>query len=123
MTDKDKNKLVVTEDGIYLKLGINEETKKIFTIDSGKIIKYLYYRNRFKQNKIGFNYHALKLIMNNPHIKDKTIYVILGNKIFTVNINDILNRKDFLHFKKQGYELQCFYPISALTPFSIRKNL
>lgn len=120
LIDKDNNKLIITESGVYLKLDNDDTPRQIFKIESGKIVKHVYKKNIFKNKNIGFNYHALKMLNENQHIKDKTVYIIIGRDIYTVNIKDILGRKNFLHFKKQGYELQCFYPISCLNKYTRR---
>ena len=67
-----------------------------------------------KGNKIGFNYYALLWLSEHPRLKKLPIHVRMGNKHYPVKTEDILKKKDFLHFKDNGFELQVFYPLKEI---------
>jgi len=114
--DKDGNLLIVQDSGIYLKLTSELIPRKIFTLNDGKIIKYVKKSNVMQRPHpmIGFNYYALQMIQDFSQFRDKNIYIYHRNKIYKIDSFKILNHKEFLYFKKEGFELQCFYPIKLL---------
>ena len=90
--------------------------RKIFTLNGNKILKYVKNSHVMKKPHpmIGFNYYALQMIQDYPQFRDKNIYIQYKRKIYKVDSFTILNHKEFLYFKKEGFELQCFYPIKLL---------
>lgn len=119
--DKLGNRLYVHTDGMYLKLITEHMPRKIFTFESGRVIKYVKKSNIMQKpyRAIGFNYHALLEIENNEIFKDRNIYIRLGKKYYKVPVLTILNKKEFFHYKDQGFELQCFYPFSIIMTLEI----
>ena len=113
-TDKDGNRLFLHDGGTSLKLASEPRMRTILSFQGGKMCKWLSKKNIMNVGggMIGFNYHALKMIMANDMIKDKNIYLRYGRKTFRLPIKAILEHKEFLHFKEEGFELQCFYPLS-----------
>lgn len=115
--DKHGNKLYLGDTGLYLKLDSEHRLRKIFTFSSGKIVKNIRKANIFKFGNnhtpsVGFNYFALQLIKDRT--RQEYIYVILGNKIRRIAITEILDKGEFLHFLKEGFELQIFYPLDDM---------
>lgn len=122
--DKDGNTLSLTEDGVFLLLKKERQYRLILKIENGKIVKYVKKKNVMRTNPpmIGFNYESLKMIKRHPRIKDKNIYIIIGKKAYFVSVEDVINHKEFLHFKKDGFELQCFYPVELLTDYNPKER-
>lgn len=120
--DKDGNLLIAQDSGIYLKLVSEIIPRKIFTLNNGKIIKYVKNSNVMQRPHpmIGFNYYALQMIQDFPEFRDKNIYIEYKRKHYKVDSYKILNHKEFLYFKKEGFELQCFYPIKLLEDKEIK---
>ena len=116
--DSEGNKLFVGDTGIYLKLKTERSNRQILTFRDGKIMKNIGKGGIMKAGggMIGFNYHALKYLIENKKLKDKPIYIRMSNKYYTVMPIDILELKNFLHFKTDGFELQVFYPVKDLVP-------
>ena len=114
--DKDGNLLIVQDSGFYLKLANEIMPRKIFTFNSGKIMKYVKNSNVMQKPRpmIGFNYYALQMIQDHPQFRDKNIYIQYKKKYYKIDSFKVLNHKEFLYFKKEGFELQCFYPIKLL---------
>ncbi len=114
--DKDGNKLFMADTGFYLKLLKDPKIKEILSFSGGKICKWLRKDNimMIRGGMVGFNYHALKMIMDSDMIKDKNIYLRYGRKVFRVPVEMILSKKEFLHFKHEGFELQCFLPLADI---------
>lgn len=115
-TDKQGNKLIIYNDGFYLKLHNKPEPLKIYTLSGGKIIKYVKKANIMRKpySCVGFNYHSLLEIQHREIFKDKNIYIRMHNKVYKVNSLNILKKKEFFHYKTEGFELQCFYPMSII---------
>jgi hypothetical protein len=116
--DKDGNILYIANDGIFLKLKTELQPRKIFSFYDRSIVKFVKKSNIMKPDSkvelIGFNYNALRLINDSKFIKNKQIVVRIGLKNYTITPDEVLNYKEFLHFKQSGFELQCFYPINKL---------
>lgn len=114
LQDHDGNKIFFVEDGIYLKLSSDNIPKRIFSIRDGTVWKYVKSKHIMKHllsgPMIGFNYQALKY-MPKPV---KYIAVVANNTVRKVKIQDILERKEFLYFKKEGFEKQIFYPLELM---------
>ncbi|MBC8550295.1 MAG: hypothetical protein H8D23_11680 [Candidatus Brocadiales bacterium] len=117
--DKDGNKVILHNDGIHLKLKGDPQLRKIFTFNSGRITRMVPPRNimlqkQVKGGMIGFNYHALTLIATSELLSKKPILLLIGKDRYEVSADDILAKKEFLHFKSEGAELQCFYAINDM---------
>ena len=114
--DSQGNKILTGDTGIYLKLKDEVNNRQIFAFRDGKIIKYVNKNGvmRAGGGMIGFNYYALMWLAEHKRLKTKPIYIRLGKKYYKVMPQEILDLKNFLHFKKDGFELQCFYPIKNL---------
>ena len=78
-TDKQGNKIYLYDDGLYLKLIGKGYPKKIFSFNSGRIIKYVKKSNIMKKpySAIGFNYYALLELSHCKFIKNKNIFILL----------------------------------------------
>ena len=113
-TDKYGNRLMIHQSGVMLKLKIEKREKEIFKIEGSTVSKYIAKRNIFKKdNSIGFNYSALKLLKD--RLKIHHIIIRVGkNSPTKLKIQDILNDGKFMHFLKGGFELQIFYPLEKL---------
>ena len=114
--DKDGNKVILHNDGIHLKLKGDPRLRKIFNFNSGRITRMvptsnIMLQNRVKGGMIGFNYHALTLIATSELLSKKPILLLIGKSRYEVSADDVIAEKEFLHFKSEGAELQCFYPI------------
>ena len=108
------DKLYFHESGIELKLKSERTTRKIFSFNSGAIVKRVLKKNIMKVNdSIGFNYEALK-VLRDKYPKYKYIYVVIGKKKYKVPISEIITNGSFLHFKEVGFELQIFYKVEDL---------
>lgn len=114
--DSQGNRLLVGDTGIYLKLVNKPNNLQIFAFRDGKIIKYVGKNGvlRAGGGNLGFNYYALQYLAEHPRLKKQPIYIRMGKKYFKVMPIDILNLKEFLHFKEKGFELQVFYPVKDL---------
>jgi hypothetical protein len=114
--DADGNKLLAGDTGIYLKLKKEPNNRQIFAFRDGKIVKYVGKNGIMKAGggMLGFNYYALQWLAEHKRLKTKPIYVRMGKKYYKVMPSEILEKKIFLHFKSDGFELQCFYPIKEL---------
>lgn len=111
-TDGYGNKLFMAVDGIYLKLKEEHQLKRIIAFRNGRVVKYVKKTNIFRPNGkrlIGFNFNALKLVREKS--KQKYIYIQYGSKYQKIYIQDIFDNGDYLHFLKEGFELQIFYPL------------
>lgn len=122
--DKQGNKIYLHDDGVYLKLITDVIPKKIFSFNGGRIIKYVKKSNIMKKpySAIGFNYYALLELQNAKFVKRKEIYIRLGKKYYKIPIETILQKKEFFHFKSQGYELQCFYPMASILKLEVNSK-
>lgn len=116
INDNEGNRLILANDGIYLKLRNKPMPLQIFTYRSGTVYKFVKKSNIFNPRggkpMVGFNYYALKLILNRT--KAKTIMVRTSNKYYLVQIEDIIAKGSFLHFLKLGFEKQVFYTIDDM---------
>ena len=116
-TDKDGNKLIVTDREILLKLK-NKREKQVFKLSpGGHVEKYVTQKNIMRvigeEGGVGFNYAALKILRDK--LKAKKIAVRIGNRTpLHVEIDDIFKNGKFLHFINDGYELQIFLPIEMM---------
>jgi len=117
-TDKDGHKLMIGEDAIYLKLKHEGRMKKIFKVKDGIVEKYVAPKNIMRaigtEGGIGFNYNALRILIN--ELKIKKIILRIGHRGTPIHleIKEILYNGKFLHFLNEGFELQIFYPIELL---------
>ncbi len=116
LIDNDGNRLILGDDGIYLKLKGDPSTRKILSFTGGKIVKYVKKKNIFKpkngKEMIGFNYYSLKLLKERTKLR--TIYVRYGRTMRSINIDELLEHGKFLHFLKSGFELQTFYMLENM---------
>lgn len=117
LNDKEGNRLLIGNDGIFLKLIGHPGYKHILTFQGGRIIKYVKKSNVFtpKGGKpmIGFNYYSLKLLKERMK-KHKFIYVKLNNKFKKIAVDELLKNGMFLHFLKSGFEKQIFYNVGDM---------
>jgi len=108
-TDELGNQLGFKSDGLYLRLK-NEHgrLRKLFAIKNGKVSKYIKQANLLvKANAIGFNYESLKMLLERNH---KKIHArIEGRVTLVLDIQDIIDKQNFLWFKQQGFERQIFW--------------
>ena len=118
LKDKDGNKVIMHNDGIHLKLKGSPGLRKIFSFNSGRITKVVPRSNimRINGGMVGFNYHALTLIATSELLSKKPIILVIGKDRYEVTADEILEKKEFLHFKAENMELQCFYKISDMKP-------
>ena len=99
------DKLYFHESGIELKLKSERTTRKIFSFNSGAIVKRVLKKNIMKvNNSIGFNYEALK-VLRDKYPKYKYIYVVVGKKKYKVPITELISNGSFLHFKEVGLDM------------------
>lgn len=114
--DKDGNKLLIGDTGIYLKLKKDTSNKQIFAFRDGKVVKFVNKNGimRAGGGMIGFNYYALQWLAEHKRLKKHYIYIRMAGKYYKVKATEILEKKTFLHFKSDGFDLQCFYPIKDL---------
>ncbi len=112
--DSNGNKLFFMPKGIYLSLNNQKKRKKIFSISpEGYVTKYVKKSNIMRTNQmIGFNFEAIKLLDEHKRIND--IIICIGKDTYKLSIDMLLIYGKFLHFKKQGFEKQLFYPINKL---------
>lgn len=116
-TDEHGNKLLIGQDGIYLKLKSENKMREIFKIRNTTVEKYVSRKNIFRKigekGAIGLNYNALKIIQEKMKIKKIAIRVG-GGKPKLVSIKDIFDRGIYLRFLQLGFELQVFCPMELL---------
>ena len=113
--DEYGNKIFTINDGAYLKLVDEKHPRKILDIsDDGKFSKYVKKENIFrKTNSIGFNYHLL--VEMEKVLKSPVIQIAIEDiGEFEIPAKDILEEKQFLNYKNNGFEIQCFYPIEKM---------
>ncbi|MBC8146737.1 MAG: hypothetical protein H8E98_01995 [Bacteroidetes bacterium] len=117
LIDDNNNKLMIGDDGIYLKLAKDPKVRQILSFRHGRIIKFVRKSNVFTPKNgtamVGFNYYSLKLIkerMNRINI----IYIKISNKYKKVSIDELLKNGKFLHFLKSGFEKQIFYNVEDM---------
>ncbi len=114
--DSQGNKLLIGDTGIYLKLKKDTNNKQIFAFRDGKIVKFVSKNGvmRVGGGMIGFNYYALQWIAEHKRLGKKPIYIRMNQKYYSITAQEILEKKIFLHFKSDGFDLQCFYPTKDL---------
>lgn len=114
--DKNGNKVLLHNNGILLKLKGESRFRQIFRFDSGRITKRVAQANlmRIKEGMVGFNYHALQLIATSERLSKHDIIVIVDDKQYEISALEILDKKEFLHFKKTGMELQCYFSVNDM---------
>ena len=116
-TDKQGNKLMIGNSGIYLKLKKENKMKEIFKIRGTTVEKYTAKKNIMRavgeNGAIGFNYNALKILKERMRIKKITVRVG-GQTPIAVPIQKIFDKGKFLHFLEGGFELQLFFPMEFL---------
>ena len=116
-SDKWGNKLFVDTYGVYLKLNGVNYSRKIFSFRGKEVVKYVKQNHIMKTlekgKMIGFNHDALKLLKQKG-VKYIWIMLYNGKRKGKVKIDDILELKEFLHFKHEGFERQVFYPIKLI---------
>ena len=98
-------------DGLYLKLATekNKKLRQLFKIKDGKVSKWVHPDNVLKKARaVGFNYEGCKAMVNKGY-KDLTI--IIGTQRFHITFHDLLEKGDFLWFKKDGFDKQIFWKI------------
>jgi len=110
MKDAQGNLLGFRPDGMYLKLSGEDRLRQVFAIKGDKVSKYVSPANILKKaNAIGFNYDGLKELLARGH---KTIHVVIGKRqSIKLSIQSILDNKEFLWFKEQGFERQIFWKL------------
>jgi len=117
MKDKDGNRLLLGDTGIFLKLKSERRNREIFSSRGGQLKKYVTKNNIFAPKGsgkmyVGFNYNALRLIVVEKLKAKQIIIHIAGRKMFTVDPKEILENGDFLWFKKEGFERQIFFDVT-----------
>jgi len=114
--DKNGNSIRLHNNGILLKIKGETRFRQIFRFDSGRITKRVTQANvmRIKEGMIGFSYHALQLIATSERLSKHDIVVIFEDKQYEISALEILDKKEFLHFKKTGMELQCYFSLSDM---------
>jgi len=117
LTDNNNNKLMIGDDGIYLKLAKDPKIRQILSFRDGRVIKFVRKTNVFTPNKgtamVGFNYYAIKLIKQRMN-RISIIYVKISNKYKKVLVDELLKKGKFLHFLKSGFEKQIFYNVEDM---------
>lgn len=111
ITDSEGNQIGFRFDGLYLRLAGQKRLKLLFKIKNGAVSKWISPSNILrKANAIGFNYDGLKELKNKGH---NFITIIIGSQnSFSLKIDDILEKGDFLWFKNQGFEKQIFWKLN-----------
>lgn len=117
LRDDNNNRLMIGDNGIYLKLDKDPQVKEILSFRHGRIIKFVKKANIFTPENgtsmIGFNYYAVKLIKERMNRID-AIYIKIGKKYKKVLVDELLKKGKFLHFLKQGFEKQIFYNLGDM---------
>ena len=115
--DNDGNTLAIWRDGVYLQLKGEQRPRKILELAGrNRVIKRVLKKNVMRKPvpSIGFNYHALKMIALEPRLKDVKINILYKSKTYVVTPSQVIDDGEFFHYKKEGFELQVFYPIEKL---------
>jgi hypothetical protein len=116
--DKFGNAIIVSGNSISLKLKSEKRIRQIGTINlKDKYLSVDRIRSKHlfrKNNSYGFNHYVLF----NATKFDK---VLLSDDFGTwlIPISIILEKGSFLHFNKDGFELQIFLPLDIITKYSI----
>lgn len=116
--DNFQNCIVVNNDNIYIKFNNELKGRLVGVLNREK--RWLFVRRDRekhllkKANCYGFNYH----ILSTARLFDK---VRLSDNYGTYNIpiQEILSKGSFLHFKKQGFEVQIFMNIQDIKKYRI----
>lgn len=99
-------------DGLYLRLATEKKKKlrQLFKIKDGKVSKWVHPNNVLKKARsVGFNYEGCKAMVNKGH---KDLSVIIGSQpAFHITFHELLDKGDFLWFKKDGFDKQIFWKI------------
>jgi hypothetical protein len=121
ISDTDGNKLYFADSGVELVLKGSSRRRKIFTVNSGQIIKRVLKAHKMtKFPSIGFNWKAINVLRD--RLKKKYIFIVMGRAKYKVPIEDIIDNGKFLHFKHEGFELQVFYPTGRLDKWQYKKK-
>ena len=117
LNDKHGNRLLIGDDGIFLKLSGHPGHKHILSFNGGRVIKYVNKRNVFVPAKgkpmVGFNYYSIRLLKER-FSKVKFIYIRVDKKYKKVAVDELLKKGMFLHFLKSGFEKQIFYNLGDM---------
>ena len=107
--DEDNNVFRVTADGtVILKLQSEKRERNIGTLKDGKYTKPVKPDNIFHTlNKVGFNEQVMREL--NPSY----IAINFRGKHYIITSEIFWAEKTYLHFKGQGFELQCFIGVDV----------
>lgn len=113
--DTQGNEIIRNGNDLLLGLSGERRTRKIGSISNG----VLYVRRRRSHimdvNKsYGFNHH----ILSNARMFDK-VNIKDDYGIYELPVSVILDKGDFLFFKKQGFEKQIFLPLDEIYKYKI----
>lgn len=103
---KDEGNILRWNDQNLIQLKLKGETRflTIGSFKDGVFRKTTHHR--FKRfNAFGFCHKAIEVL--NP----QRIEVLYSKVKYSISRDEFDKHKQFLHFKKEGYELQCFVPI------------
>ena len=116
--DNTGNELLIHERGVNLILASDKVERRIFQVQGGQLVKYVKPQNIMNAGKkIGFNYKALQVIRE--WLRKKYMFIILGKKRYKLPIDEVIENGEFLYFKKEGFELQIFYPVKGLDKYKM----
>jgi len=102
--DKRGNRIEVEEGSGCVTLFLKtRETRKIGKLVDGVYTKYMTRKNIFrKTDSLGFNWEVI------DWLKPKKVVVNLEGTWLNISGEDFFAKKEFLDYKKLGFELQCF---------------
>lgn len=110
LIDKDGNVVEYEEEtgGVFITLKKSGKRRNIGRFYRGMLyVKRNLTQHEFRKNQsIGFNYDLMH--------RGKFTHIILdtGTEFFRITRQEVLDKGEVLNFKKQGFELQIFVPMS-----------
>lgn len=110
LTDSAGNELWLEGVNVYLRLKSESRKRKIGTYSEGRFTKQVMSKEHIfqKTQSVGLNYQAIQQL--NP---DLIVLNVMG-EVYKIKRATFERIKEFLHFKKQGFEKQCFLRLSVL---------
>ncbi len=107
------NRVTVNDAG-HIRLKLTQESRHrnlgVFYKNTKTYFKVCKPENVFRKfNAFGFNENVIQVL------KPTTVIVEMGGKEYKISFNDFDLYKQYLNFRKRGFELQCFVPLEAFT--------
>jgi hypothetical protein len=119
--DRDGNVLYVTGTDIKLYIKSENRHRNIAAFNPEERVIYITRKEKhkhIKSNSYGFNEALLNQSVTSTHIIFRC-----PEGIFKIPIKFIQDNGNYLHFAKQGFELQLFIPLEIMEEFRMNDNI